>query len=185
MPQKTFTEEQKLAALEVWRTQGVSAAARSVGCTRQSIYDWIDQRNLQGQQDREAVYQHKRDILKYNLMEKIYYILGLYKADVQGVFHYQGQLTYYDLERPSASDISHLSRAIETLVNIIRMEEGEPISRIESVDGNILENELVKLANELEAKATGKLTRELPSETDLAIKLRDMEAVVEKPNGRE
>ena len=158
MSAKRYDPQTKEQALEIYRTQGVTAAARFADCTKQSIYDWADAAGGITQ-DKEAIYQHKRSKLNHVLFSRIISLLQQMNSPVEQVTSYKGEVTHYSLARPSAADQKNLAIAAAVLIDKLRLEEGDVTKRFDTVDSGMLDDELVRLADELAEKAEG---REVP-----------------------
>ncbi|WP_372741955.1 hypothetical protein [Neptunomonas sp.] len=175
MSNRVYSDEDKEHAIRIWQKRGVTAASREIGCSTQTIYNWVDEAGLRNYQDRESVYQHKKERLNYHLMERVYFLLRMMKSPVEAVATYKESITHYHLDLPSAQDQKNYAIAISILLDRIALREGDPTSRVEAIDANIMDRKLLDLANELADRAKGDDMQELPSETDISQILRDFE----------
>ena len=133
----TYTDEQRTEALRIYAEDGATNAAKTIGCTRNTIYVWL--RNHLSQdvekteeelRELEAYQTHLRVRSHLRMLERID---DLFDRMDQPHIDFKGkdadQVTY---PTAGSSDIKNYVTSIAILIDKFRLEKGEATARVHS-----------------------------------------------------
>jgi len=157
-----YTQDQKDTALKLYVTDGPTAAAESVGCSKGTVTKWAQAAGIETEvtsitqaatDAARAKHELAREALKRRLMEEIEYALDRIH---QEHFDYRGKdakKVFYDVAPSDALKAYVTAAAI--LIDKMRLEEGKVTGRTSTVSidqaKNVIELEIARLEAEMAA----------------------------------
>lgn len=138
---KTYSEEEKQNALDLYREVGLAEAWRQTGIPKPTIVTWAKQagvRTFGTENTREATLAHiayadqLRAELRVSLLEKTVDLLERMDAEETEFVGKDGNGVVYPIARPES--VRHLATSVGILIDKYRLEVGEATSRSESRD---------------------------------------------------
>lgn len=147
-----------MMALDIYRTQGATAAALAIGCSRQTVYDWLaDSLSTDTEKERqiaEAV--ARRTILREHARTRmVYTYLRLIDRCTESMKIVTKDGVEMELAEPTAEATQKFATAAAIFIDKLRLEMGESTGRTEHVSLGLVEAEIQKLEAELGNVAPG------------------------------
>lgn len=138
-------------ALDIYRAQGATAAAKATGCSRQTIYDWLadglstdtdkQKAALEASTRRDVLREHARTRMVYTYLR----IIDRCTEETKIITKDGNEIV---LPEPPADSVQKLATAAAILIDKLRLELGESTSRTESLDASRVDIELARTVNE-------------------------------------
>lgn len=153
----SFTEAEKEMALDLYRTQGATAASKATGCSRQSIYQWLAESLSTDETDpsikaQEAV--ARNVVMREYMRERLLYAaMRFVDRAVEPFSWVTNKGNTVELEEPPGFEVDKLMRAAQSAIMLLRLEMGESTGRTETVTLGFIESEVVRLEAELGKRA--------------------------------
>lgn len=145
MSTAAYTDVERQMALDIYRARGATAAAKEIGCARQTIYDWLgeelsdDESDLKTRAERHTVY---RLLVRDRLIRLA---LRLTDRCTEPYVLYDKDGNPVELEEPPGYEVQKLMTAAGIAIDKYRLEMGESTGRTESITVGVLEAELARL----------------------------------------
>jgi len=143
-----FTDVERQMALDIYRDRGATAAAKEIGCSRQTIYDWLaddvstDESDLKRRAERADV---MRGILRDRLL----------RVAVRLVDRCSEPFVWYDkhgnahaADEPPGAEVQRLMTAAAIAVDKYRLEMGEHTDRQSNLSVAPIDLELERIIAE-------------------------------------
>lgn len=147
-----YTDTERQMALDIYRTQGASAAAKAIGCSRQTVYDWLAD-SLSTDTDKQKALEEavtRRSVLREHARTRLVYTyLRLIDRCSEQVKIITKDGIELELPEPPADAVQKLATAAAILIDKLRLEMGESTGRTEHVSLGLVESEIQKLEAEL------------------------------------
>lgn len=130
-----YTDTERQMALDIYRTQGATAAAKAIGCSRQTVYDWLaDSLSTDTEKEKrkeEAI--ARRVVLREHARSRLVYTyLRLIDRCTESVKIITKDGIELELPEPPADAVQKLALAAAILMDKLRLELGEATGRTES-----------------------------------------------------
>lgn len=178
MPAAKWTAEQKTEALNLYREDGLAAAAKATHIPAGTIASWAHRAGLQSMhpeamraatEERKAQADAKRTELASRLLEQAAVIAERLDAPYQEFMSSGFDIKPVWYERPPLQVVRHGATAVETLIKTVRLEQGETTSNqgVTVSEGFSLDAELESFIRGAAAAAgsTGSVAEHSPNGT--------------------
>lgn len=138
---RTYTDEQKAEALDLWRQHGAAEASRRCGVPSGTITSWANRAGLasvRSEQTRAATEAKRIDAearrarIRETILERIDQVLDRMHASYQFVAGKDGDRVSLDL--PPADAVRNFAVALGVLIDKYRLEMGEATGRTENTE---------------------------------------------------
>lgn len=147
-----YTDTERQMALDIYRTQGASAASKAIGCSRQTVYDWLAD-SLSTDTDKQKAQEDaisRRIVLREHARTRmVYTYLRLIDRCTESMKIITKEGVELELAEPSAESAQKFATAAAILIDKLRLEMGESTGRTEHVSLGLVEAEIQKLEAEL------------------------------------
>lgn len=146
-----YTETEREMALDIYRTQGATAAAQAIGCSRQTIYDWLADSLSTDALKKEAAEEAltRQAVLRVHAQNRLLFtylrLIDRCTEETKIITKEGKELT---LPEPSAEATQKLATAAAILIDKFRLEMGEATSRSELTDASKIDLELARTVEE-------------------------------------
>lgn len=156
-PKKTYSEQDRQQALNIYRTQGATVAAQTIGCNKSTVTRWAQQagvetevisRTTKATETIQAEYETRRAALRVKMLEVAETLLNRIN---QEHYDYRGKdanKVFFDVA-PSGATKDYVTAAA-ILVDKMRLEEGKATDRQERVSLGAIEQSLQWWADQLD-----------------------------------
>lgn len=151
-----YTKAQKEKAVQLYIEHGADYAAEQIGCSRQSIYNWLGLDSVKPEKRAELVarHQHKREALRELLLDKAADLLM--RMD-EPHYDYRGKdVQRVEFDKATSGDARAYATAAAILIDKYRLEMGESTARIEGSDD--IDRSVSQLVAELDRRGKTKTT---------------------------
>lgn len=146
-----YTDIEREMALDIYRTQGATAAAKATGCSRQTIYQWLTDAvssDDSGQKVKES--QARQSVMREYLRERLLYNALRLSDRVTEPFTFITQKgTVVELEEVPGFEALKLTTAAAVALDKYRLEMGESTGRTENVTLGLVEANIQRLEAEM------------------------------------
>lgn len=146
-------------ALDMYRSQGASAAAKATGCSRQSIYQWLADSLSSDNSDpsikaSEAV--ARNVVMREYMRERLLYAaMRFVDRAVEPFSWVTPKGNTVELEEPPGFEVDKLMRAAQSAIMLLRLEMGEVTGRTETLTIGVIESEVQRLEARLAVNDPG------------------------------
>lgn len=148
-----YTEAQKKKAVELYLEHGATYAAKEIGCTRRSVYDWLGVHSAQDEKRAETVARHqtKREQLRELLLDQAIDALAKMK---EPHYDYRGKdSNRVEFEEAPADAFRSYATAAAILIDKYRLEMGEHTARTVQEGSEDIDRSVAQLVAELNRRA--------------------------------
>lgn len=149
----SFTQAEKDMALDMYRSQGASAAAKATGCSRQSIYQWLADSLSVDNSDpsiKAAEVIAKNTVMREYMRERLLYAaMRFVDRAVEPFSWVTPKGNTVELEEPPGFEVDKLMRAAQSALMLYRLEMGEATSRTITEGADDIDRSVVQLVAEM------------------------------------
>lgn len=138
-------------ALDIYRTQGATAASQAIGCSRQTVYDWLADSLSTDTLKKEAAEEAlaRQAVLRVHAQNRILYTyLRLIDRCTESMKIITKDGVEMELAEPTAEASQKFATAAAILIDKFRLEMGESTSRTETLDASRVDLELARTVEE-------------------------------------
>lgn len=145
----SYTDIERQMALDIYHAQGATAASRQIGCSRQTIYDWLadelsTDNNMAKEKAERRVYM--REVMRHRLLTTALRLVDRVHEpwtyiDKEGVSH--------EVSEPPGREARELMVAAGIAIDKFRLEIGEATGRTEQIPTATIEAEIERLESRL------------------------------------
>ena len=147
-----YTDDQKAEAVRLFADQGATAAARLIGCHRDTIYRWVEESSdgikTKAEEEAEVWYQSRlRSALRRRLMIKALDMLD--RMDERHKDYRGKDVVEVWWDSASSADVKNYALAFAILLDKYRLEMGEATARTEEMASHDIDHSVAQLVAEL------------------------------------
>lgn len=150
-----FSQVERQMALEIYRDRGATAAAAEIGCSRQTVYEWIADELSDNSEKTEAEVAHQdryRRYLRSHLTRRLLYSAVRFVDRCHEPYTYtlsDGETV--EVSEPPGAEVRQLMTAAGIAIDKLRLELGETTARTEHISMDLVDSEIMRLRDELAA----------------------------------
>jgi transposase-like protein len=152
----TYTDEQKAEALKLYEEHGPREAARRTGTNKSTVTRWAKAaglRTFHAQKAREAAEvieaagQERRAKVRARLLDEIHATIDRLQEPQVAFVGQQGKQV--EFPKPPAQDHFALVKSVGTLIDKLRLEEGQVTERTEHMQSSDFDREVAELVEKM------------------------------------
>lgn len=147
-----YTDEQKQHAIDLYVQHGADHAAEQIGCSRQSVYNWLGLDSVKDEKRAEVVARHtrKREALRELLLDKA---ADLILRMDEPHYDYRGKdVERVDFDKATSGDVKNYATGAAILIDKYRLEMGESTARTHVEGSDDIDRSVSQLVAEMERR---------------------------------